>query len=64
MPIPMRKRVLETVDIPWVQKSFAQLVHECESVDDGEQSSVVSGGEGGDAARVTVLGFVCVCQGG
>ena len=39
---------METVDIPWIQNWFAQLADECESVDDGEQSSVVSGGEGGD----------------
>ena len=35
------------VDIPCVNR-FAQLADECESVDDGEQSSVVSGGEGSD----------------
>ena len=35
------------VDIPCVNR-FSQLVDECESVDDGEQSSVMSGGEGDD----------------
>ena len=35
------------VDIPCVNR-FAQLADECESVDDGEHGSVVSGGEGGN----------------
>ena len=45
----MRTRVQETVrvDIPCVNR-FAQLADECESVHDGEQSSVVSGGEDDD----------------
>ena len=42
-----RAREAVRVDIPCVNR-FAQLAGECESVDDGEQSSVVSGGEGGD----------------
>ena len=43
------ERALEAVrvDISCVNR-VAQLADECESVDDGEQSSVVSGGEGGD----------------
>ena len=43
------ERVWEAVcvDISCVNR-FAQLADECESVDDGEQSSVESGGEGGD----------------
>ena len=41
-----RAREAVRVDVPCVNR-FAQLAHECESVD-GEQSSVVSGGEGGD----------------
>ena len=41
------------VDIPCINR-FAQLADECESVDDGEQSSVVSGGEGGDLSIESV----------
>ena len=46
-----RAREAVRVDIPCVNR-FAQLADECESVDDGEQSSVVSGGEGGDLSVV------------
>ena len=42
-----RAREAVSVDIPCINR-FAQLADKCESVDDGEQSSVVSGGEGGD----------------
>ena len=41
------REAVRDVDIPCVNM-FAQLADERESVDDGEQSSVVSGGEGGD----------------
>ena len=49
------KRAQEAVcvDIPCVNR-FAQLADECESVDDGEQSSFVSGGEGGDLSIESV----------
>ena len=39
------------VDIPCVNR-FAQLADECESVDDGGHSSVVSEGEGGDLSII------------
>ena len=42
-----RAREAVHVDIPCVNR-FAQLADECESVDDGGHSSVVSGGDGGD----------------
>ena len=42
-----RAREAVCVDILCVNR-FAQLADECESVDDGEHGSVVSGGEGGD----------------
>ena len=42
-----RAREAVRVDIPCVNR-FAQLADECESVDDGEHGSVVSGGEGDD----------------
>ena len=42
-----RAREAVRVDIPCVNR-FAQLADECESVDDGEHGSVVSGADGGD----------------
>ena len=48
-----RAREAVRVDIPCVNR-FAHLADECESVDDGGHSSVVSGGDGGDLSIESV----------